>query len=87
MKNRQNFVHCHRHTLFSSKNSARGYEEEAPSKGCLFKKSISSKQTNKNLISNIPAVFLQTPISQTRFIISSQKERTRKQTNASRTFQ
>lgn len=53
VKNCQNFVQRHRHAPFSSKNSARGYEEEAPSKGRLFKKSMSSKQTNKNLISNI----------------------------------
>lgn len=48
-KNCQDFVQCHRHTAFSSKNSRRGYGEEAPLKGSLFKKSISSKQTNKPL--------------------------------------
>nr|XP_031359581.1 uncharacterized protein LOC110477532 [Lonchura striata domestica] len=52
-------------------NSRSGHEEEAPLKGRLFRKSISSKQTDKNLISNISAVFLHRPLTRNRLPSSS----------------
>lgn len=56
-KNCQNFVQCHRHTPFSSKNRRGGsFERMSPQEEHML------KTTNKNLISKISAVFLHTPL-------------------------